>query len=117
MASNLKGKVALGSKYLKNLNAAGYDPLGSLRKLTQRQRSRGGTQILPTFGSNGVKIRVLWAFSPKGKVARGPMYLKNPNAAGYDPVGGLGKQIKRPRSRRDTHILPIFGLIGVPIGV
>ena len=29
---------------------------------------------------------------PKGKVARGPMYLKNPNAGGYDPVGGLRKQ-------------------------
>ena len=117
MASNLKGKVALGSKYLKNLNAAGYDPLGSLRELTQRQRSKGGTQILPIFGSNEVQIGVLWASNDKGKVARGLMYLKNPNAAGYDPMGGLGKQIKRRKSIRDQRILPIFGLIGVQIGV
>ena len=29
-----------------------------------------------------------------GKVAQDLMYLKNPNVAWYDPVGGLGKQKK-----------------------
>ena len=49
---------------------------------------------MPIFGSNGVQIGDLWASDPKGKVAQGLMYLMNPNAAGYDPVGGLRKQKK-----------------------
>ena len=54
---------------------------------------------------------------PKGKVARGPIYNENPNAAGYDPVSGLRKLIKRQRIRGDTRILPIFVSNGVQIGV
>ena len=77
--------------YLKNPNTAGYDPVGCLRKLVKRPKSRKDTQILPVFGSNRVQIGVLWACYPKGKVARGSMNLKNPNATVYDPVGGLRK--------------------------
>ena len=44
------------------------------------------------------------------------MYLKNLNAAGYDPVDGLRKLVKRLKSIGDPRILPIFGLIGVQIG-
>ena len=80
--------------YLKNPNTAGYDPVGCLRKLVKRPKSRKDTQILPVFGSNRVQIGVLWACYPKGKVARGSMNLKNPNATVYDPVGGLRKSKK-----------------------
>ena len=49
---------------------------------------------MPIFWSIGVQIGFKWASNPKGKVARGPMYLKNQNAAGYEPVVGLRKQKK-----------------------
>ena len=45
------------------------------------------------------------------------MYLKNQNATGYDPMGGLRKLIKRQRIRGDTRILPIFVSNGVQIEV
>ena len=69
------------------------------------------------FGSIGVKIRVLWAYNPKGKEAQGAIYHKTPNTTGYHPVGGLRKLIKRPRSKGDTQFLTIFGSNGVQIGV
>ena len=72
---------------------------------------------MPIFGSNGVQIGDLKASDPKGKVAQGLMSHKNLKAAGYDPVGGLRKLIKRPRSKGDTQFLTIFGSNGVQIGV
>ena len=52
-----------------------------------------------------------------GKLAQGLMYNKNPNTAGYDPVGILRKLVKRPRSSEDRRILTIFGSNRVQIGV
>ena len=66
-----------------------------------KERSIGDMQILTIFGSNGVQIGVLWVCNPMGKLAQGLMYHKNPNTAGYDPVGSLRKLVKRPRSRGD----------------
>ena len=72
--------------HLKNPNDARYDPVGGLRKQIKRPRSRRNRQILPIFWVNWGPNRGLMGVYPKGKVAWGPMYLKNLNYAGYDPV-------------------------------
>ena len=109
----LKGRGRMEDK---NALPIGCEPGGGLRQQIKRPRSTGDTLILPIFWSIGVQIGFQWASNPKGKVARGPMYLKNQNTAGYEPVGGLRKQIKRLKSTGDTLILPIFWSIGVQIG-